>query len=68
MRTNFGSSASVATWTLAGLPGRVRKSHTVRPADSSAFTLDIDRDELGRQDRRVDDGADGESVVDGGRA
>jgi hypothetical protein len=37
------------------------------PGGQLGIYLDIDRDELGRQDRRVDDGADGESVVDGGR-
>ena len=38
MRTNFGSSASIAKWTFAGLSGRDRKSHTERPAANSAFT------------------------------
>lgn len=38
MRTNFGSTASVATWTFAGLSGRDRKPQTVRPTDGSAAT------------------------------
>ena len=64
---NFGSSASMAKWTFAGLPLRKRKSQTVRPERQLGVDLDVDRDVLGREDRGVDDRADRERVVDGRR-
>ena len=66
--TNFGSSASVAKWTFAGLPLRNRKSQTVRPMRQLRVDLDVDGDLRGRHDRWVDDRADRERIVDGRRA
>ncbi len=63
--TNFGSSASIAKCTFAGLRLRNRKSHTVRPVGQEAAGLDVHRDEVRRDDRRVDDRAHGQRVVDG---
>ena len=61
--TNFGSSASIAKgrWRLA--PARSEVAD--RPPDGQlGVDLDIDRDELGRHDRGVDDRADRERIVD----
>ena len=60
-----GASTSIATSALGGRPQTPRQSATVMPLVNVACRLDVDRDALGDDQRRIDRRRDGERIVHG---